>query len=119
MKDRKAKQSGKKAPLTVIERSDEQALRGHFAEHAQVLLPLLKLVEDAHASVEELMNAAACSLVEQLLTLSAEPMAGRNIPGAPAARLVGTARSASTSCSTACRKSWRGKSRQACILLIS
>lgn len=81
MKDRKAKQVCKKALSTVVDRRDEGALRGYFAERGQVLLPMLELVEDAKASVEELMNAAALSFVEQLLVISAEQIAGAKHPG--------------------------------------
>jgi transposase-like protein len=81
MKDRKGKSVTRKAGVTVVERSAGRAIRGYFAEREQVLLPMLELIEDAKASVDELMNAAACSFVEQLLVISAQEVAGAKHPG--------------------------------------
>lgn len=81
MKDRKGKSVGKEGRLQVIGRHEEQALRGYFAERGQVLLPLLELVHDARASIDELMNEAARTFVEQLLEMSAQEVAGRRHPG--------------------------------------
>ena len=76
MKDRKAKRVSKEGALKIVGRGEEQALRGYFAEQGQVLLPLLELVEDARASIDELMSEAAKTFVEQLLVLSAQEVAG-------------------------------------------
>jgi transposase-like protein len=81
MKDRKGKAVGKKGALRIVGRREEEALRGYFAEQGQVLLPLLELVEDARASIDELMNEAARSFVEQLLEISAQEVAGARQPG--------------------------------------
>lgn len=81
MKDRKGKSVGKEGRLQIVGRREEQALRGYFAEQGQVLLPLLELVQDARASIDELMNEAARTFVEQLLEMSAQEVAGRRHPG--------------------------------------
>lgn len=81
MKDRKGKSVGKEGRLQIVGRREEQALRGYFAEQGQVLLPLLELVQDARASIDELMNEAARTFVEQLLEMSAQEVAGSRQPG--------------------------------------
>jgi len=76
MKDRKVKSVSKEGTLKIVGRGEEQALRGYFAEQGQVLLPMLELVQDARASIDELMSEAAKTFVEQLLVLSAQEVAG-------------------------------------------
>ncbi|EQD59613.1 protein containing Transposase, IS605 OrfB, partial [mine drainage metagenome] len=56
MKNRSAKSAGKKAHLRVVRRIDQEALRACFSGQAAVLTPLLALVPDARASMDELMN---------------------------------------------------------------
>jgi len=81
MKNRRGKSVGKEGRLRIVGRREEQALRGYFAEQGQVLLPLLELVQDARASIDELMNEAARTFVEQLLEISAQEVAGARQPG--------------------------------------
>jgi putative transposase len=81
MGNRRGKRAGRKAPLAIVRRDDGQALRSYFAEHDQVLLPWLELIEDAQSSVDELIAEAARSFVERLLTLSAQEVAGAKHPG--------------------------------------
>lgn len=81
MQDRKGKKVGKIGALKVVAREQEAALRACFAEGGQHLLPLLELVRDAKASVDELMMGAACRFVEQLLIISAQEVAGVKHPG--------------------------------------
>jgi putative transposase len=81
MKDRTGNQAVKKAELTVVSRGEEQALRACFVDREQLLLPMLELIEDAHASIDELMSEAARGFVEQLLVLSAQEVAGAKHPG--------------------------------------
>jgi hypothetical protein len=57
------------------------AVRAALAEHGQMLLPLLELVEDARTSIDELTSEAARGFVEQLLVLSAQEIAGAKHPG--------------------------------------
>lgn len=41
-------------------------MRGYFAKTGQVLLPLLEMVEDVRASIDELMSEVAETFVKQL-----------------------------------------------------
>ena len=81
MKNRRVKSAGKRARLRVVSRIDPQALRACFAGQETLLAPLLTLVQDARASIDELMNETARGFVEQLLVLSAQEVAGDQRPG--------------------------------------
>lgn len=81
MKDRKGKRTHRKAKLAVVGRGEVSALRGHFAGRGELLRPMLELVENAKASIDELMSETARSFVEQLLVMSAEEVAGAKHPG--------------------------------------
>src|SRR5262245_4455697 len=82
MKDRTGNTAGRKPRLAVVgERDIAGVVRAAFADQEQVLLPILELVEDARASIDELMNGAARGFVEQLLVLSAQAVAGAKHPG--------------------------------------
>ncbi|MCW5222956.1 IS256 family transposase [Verminephrobacter aporrectodeae] len=71
MKDRKSKSN-----LKVVHRNDRAQVKRVLADSGQALLPMLELIEGARASIEELMHEAAVGLVEQLLVLSAQDLAG-------------------------------------------
>lgn len=58
-----------------------QAVREALAAHGQALLPMLELIEHAQATVDELMADAARALIEQLLLLSAQEVAGEKHQG--------------------------------------
>ena len=77
MKDRKANKAG----LRVAHRNDRAAVTRWMAGNGQALLPMLELLENAQASIDELMNDAARSLIEQLLVLSAQEVAGPKLRG--------------------------------------
>jgi hypothetical protein len=81
MQDRKGKKVGSKGALKVVARQDEDGLRAYFSEGGQHLLPLLELVRDAKASVDELMMGAAKQFIEQLLFISAQEVTGAKHPG--------------------------------------
>lgn len=81
MQDRKGKKVGNKGALKVLARGDEEGLRACFSEGGQHLLPLLELIRDAKASVDELMMGAARQFIEQLLVMSAQEVAGAKHPG--------------------------------------
>lgn len=81
MQDRKGKGVVRKGALKVVARGDEEGLRAYFSEGGQHLLPLLELVRDAKASVDELMTGAARYFIEQLLVISAQEVAGEKHPG--------------------------------------
>jgi transposase-like protein len=76
MKDCKARTAGKKPALKIAHRNDQAAVRHWLAGDGQALLPMLELLENAQASIDELMNEAARGLIEQLLVLSVQELAG-------------------------------------------
>jgi putative transposase len=71
MKDRKTKTA-----LRVVHRNDRSQIKQVLAGSDQALLPMLELLEGAQASIDELMHDTAVGLVEQLLVLSAQELAG-------------------------------------------
>src|SRR5258706_782582 len=71
MKDRKTKPA-----LKVVHRNDRAQIKRVLAGSGQALLPMLELLEGAQASIDELMHETAVALVEQLLVLSAQELAG-------------------------------------------
>jgi putative transposase len=77
MKDRK----GNKTVLRVARCDDRAAATRWLAGNGQALLPMLELLENAQASIDELMNDAARALIEQLLVLSAQEVAGAKLRG--------------------------------------
>ena len=81
MTNRKAKQSSHQSSFKLVNKQDRRALGACFADQGQVLLPLLALVQDTQASIDELMADAATAFVEQLLVMSAQEVAGRKHPG--------------------------------------
>jgi putative transposase len=77
MNDRK----GRRTVLKVARRDDHAAITRWLAGNGQALLPMLELLENAQASIDELMNDAARALIEQLLVLSAQEIAGEKLRG--------------------------------------
>lgn len=71
MKDRKTKTG-----LKVVHRNDRAQIERELAGSGKALRPLLATLLEARASIDELMHEAAVGLVEQLLVLSAEELAG-------------------------------------------
>jgi putative transposase len=71
MKDRKTRPA-----LKVAHRNDRAQIKRVLADSGPALLPMLELLEDAQASIDELMHEAAVAVVEQLLMLSAQELAG-------------------------------------------
>ena len=74
MKNRKTKTN--KPTLKVVHRNDRAQIKRVLAGSGQALLPMLELLEGAKASIDELMHDSAVALVEQLLVLSAQELAG-------------------------------------------
>ena len=65
-----------KTALKVVHRNDREQIKRVLAGSGQALLPMLELLEGAQASIDELMHETAVALVEQLLVLSAQELAG-------------------------------------------
>ena len=78
---RKAKQSSHQSNLGLVARQDRTGLAACFAGQEHALLPLLELVQDAKASIDDLMSDAARAFVEQLLVISAREVAGARHAG--------------------------------------
>jgi transposase-like protein len=83
MKDRKAKPAVK-----VAHRNDRTQIKRVLGESGQALLPMLELIEGAQASIDELMHETAVALVEQLLVLSAQELAGTKLRGREAGAVL-------------------------------
>lgn len=77
MGNRKAR----KTVLKVVRRDDRAAIGQWLTGNGQALLPMLELLENAQASIDELMSEAARGLIEQLLMLSAQELAGAKLRG--------------------------------------
>lgn len=84
MKKSKRNPAKSQPRFTVVGKQNPQSLKTCLANNQQLLLPMLELIQDAKASIDELMHDAARRLVEQLLVCSAEEVAGRKHPGKPA-----------------------------------
>jgi len=81
MTHRNAKKSVHPPKLKLVVKHDTQGLAACFAGQDQALLPLLTLIHDAKASIDELMSDTARIFVEQLLVVSAQEVAGAKHPG--------------------------------------
>lgn len=71
MKDRKSKPA-----LRLVHRNDRAQIKRVLEGSGQALLPMLELLEGAQSSIDELMHETAVALVEQLVVLSAQELAG-------------------------------------------
>jgi transposase-like protein len=80
MKDRKARKKADSG-LRVVHRNDQAAIKRWAQGSGQALLPMLELLENAQASIDELMNEAARAVVEELLLASASKLAGEKRRG--------------------------------------
>ncbi|MBI5720664.1 MAG: IS256 family transposase [Rubrivivax sp.] len=80
MKDRKTRKKAASG-LRVVHRNDAAALRRWAQGDGQALLPMLELLENAQASIDELMNEAARAVLEELLVASANKIAGEKHRG--------------------------------------
>jgi putative transposase len=80
MKDRKARKPATSG-LRVVHRNDRAAVKRWAQGDGQALLPMLELLENAQASIDELMNEAARAVLEELLLASASRLAGHKHRG--------------------------------------
>jgi transposase-like protein len=81
MKDRKGNQAAGKAKLAVFGKEERCGLREYLQTQAQLLQPMLQLVQSGHATIDELMSQTVLGLVERLLEASAQEVAGPKHPG--------------------------------------
>lgn len=70
-----------KQAYQVVERNDSRAVSEVLGQDGQLLLPLLELIDKAELAVDELIDVAGRSMIEALLTLSAQQVAGAKHPG--------------------------------------
>ncbi len=87
MKKSKRNPAKSQPRFTVVGKQDQTSLTACLTDNQQLLLQLLELIQDAKASIDELMHDAARTLVEQLLVCSAEEIAGRKHPGKQAGEI--------------------------------
>jgi transposase-like protein len=80
MKDRKSRKTADSG-LRVVQRNDRAAVKRWAQGDGQALLPMLELLENAQASIDELMNEAARAVLEELLLASASKLAGQKQRG--------------------------------------
>jgi putative transposase len=80
MKDRKSRKTADSG-LRVVHRNDRAAVKRWALGDGQALLPMLELLENAQASIDELMNEAARAVLEELLLASASKLAGEKHRG--------------------------------------
>jgi putative transposase len=68
-------------PYHIVEKKDTQGWANLLAKNGQALLPMLELIEQSQAAVDELIDVAGRAMIEALLRLSAEGVAGPPHPG--------------------------------------
>lgn len=60
---------------------DTQALSDFLSSNGQLLLPMVKLVEDAHAAIDEVIDVTGRACIQAILEASAGELAGQRSPG--------------------------------------
>lgn len=70
-----------KEEYQIASRSDRRALAEFLSTEGQLLLPMLKLIEQTEMAVDELIDVAGRATIEAVLTLSAQQIAGPKHPG--------------------------------------
>ena len=70
-----------KKSYQIIEQSDSHALAEAFSKNGQLLLPMLKLIEDARMAVDHAIDVSGRATIQALLMLSAQELAGEKHPG--------------------------------------
>jgi transposase-like protein len=66
---------------TILSKKDSQQLSRFLAREGQFLLPMLDLIEQAEAAVDEVIQVVGRSAIEAILLLSARQVAGDPHPG--------------------------------------
>lgn len=70
-----------KKAYTILSKKDSQELTRFLAREGQFLLPMLDLIEQAEAAVDEVVEVVGRSAIEAILLLSARQVAGEQHPG--------------------------------------
>jgi len=67
----------------IADRKDSRALSQYLAQHGQMLLPMVELIESAQVAVEQFMDVLGRAALEAVLELSAAQVAGPPHQGKP------------------------------------
>jgi transposase-like protein len=67
----------------IAERKDNRALTDYLAQHGQMLLPMVELIEQAQLAVDEFIDVLGRAALEAVLELSAAQVAGPPHQGKP------------------------------------
>lgn len=65
----------------ILDRKDSRKLAEYLSQDGQLLLPLLELISNSEAAVDELIDLAGRATIEAILVLSAREVAGDKCPG--------------------------------------
>ena len=68
-------------PYHIVGKDDTQGLASFLAKNGQALLPMMELIEQSQVALDEVIDVAGRAMIEVLLRLSAEGMAGPPHPG--------------------------------------
>jgi len=70
-----------KGSYPIVEPSDSRGLAEALSRNGQLLLPMLKLIEDARMAVDQAIDVSGRATIQALLLLSAQELAGEKHPG--------------------------------------
>ncbi len=70
-----------KESYQIVNPSDSKSLAEALSRNGQLLLPMLKLIEDARMAVDQAIDISGRATIEALLMLSAQELAGEKHPG--------------------------------------
>ncbi len=70
-----------KKPYHIVEKDDTRGLASFLPRNGQALLPMVELIEQSKAAVDELIDVLGRATIEAVLKLSAEGIAGPPHPG--------------------------------------
>lgn len=65
-----------KEMYTILSKKDSRELTRYLAREGQFLLPMLNLIQQAEAAVDEVIDVVGRSAIEAILLLSARQVAG-------------------------------------------
>jgi putative transposase len=70
-----------KESYQIIDPSDSRVLAEAMSKNGQLLLPMLRLIEDARMAVDQAIDVSGRATIQALLLLSAQELAGAKHPG--------------------------------------
>ena len=70
-----------KQDYQILDRKDSRKLAEYLSQDGQLLLPLLELITNTEAAIDELIDLAGRATIEAILVLSAREVAGDKRPG--------------------------------------